>query len=366
VTKQVINLKPGTMNKITKLSFAGERIYCGIDVHKLSWRVNIRSEEFELEDYSQQAEEDVLLSHLRKNYPDAEYELVYEAGFSGFSLQRSLQSKGINCLVINAADVPSSDKDKRRKSDCIDARKLSKALGNGLLKGVFVPQPEMEHIRTLVRQRDRLVQDQIRCKARIKHLLLFSGLKVNEDSCWSGAYIKRLEELDCGDIPLRQALDLALQEYQAIRKLTLQATRQLRMLSQQPLYAKIVSLLRSIPGIGLINAMVILSEIQDIARFKTLDKLCGYAGIVPDLHGSGEEQNVRGITRRSNCYLREAIVESSWSIIRKDPVMLMSYKQYCKRMHPNKAIIKIARHLLNRIRYVWLKEVPYQTGRIDF
>lgn len=354
------------MNKVTELSFLGERIFCGIDVHKLSWRVNIRSEEFELEDYSQQADEEVLLSHLQKNYPGAEYELVYEAGFSGFSLQRSLQRKGFKCLVINAADVPSSDKDKRRKSDCIDARKLSKALENGLLKGVFVPQPEMEHIRSLVRQRNRLVQDQIRCKARIKHLLLFSGLKVEEDSCWSGGYIKRLAELDCGDIPLRQALDLALQEYQGIRSLTLQATRQLRMLSQQLPYAKIVSLLRSIPGIGLINAMVMLSEIQEIARFKTLDKLCGYAGIVPDLHGSGEEQNVRGITRRSNCYLREAIVESSWSIIRKDPAMLMCYKQYCKRMHPNKAIIKIARHLLSRIQYVWLKKVPYQIGRIDF
>lgn len=353
------------MNKVTKLSFLGERIFCGIDVHKLSWRVNIRSEEFELEDYSQYPDEEVLLSHLQRNYPDAEYELVYEAGFSGFSLQRSLQSKGIKCLVINAADVPSSDKDKRRKSDCIDARKLSKALENGL-KGVFVPQPEMEHIRSLVRQRNRLVQDQTRCKARIKHLLLFSGLKVKEDNCWSGGYIKRLEELDCGDIPLRQALDLALQEYQSIRGLTLQATRHIRTLSRQEPYAQIISLLRSIPGIGPINAMVMLSEIQEMSRFKTLDKLCGYAGIVPDLHGSGDEQNVRGITRRSNCYLREAIVESSWSIIRKDPAMLMSYKQYCKRMHPNKAIIKIARHLLSRIQYVWLKKVPYQIGRIDF
>jgi transposase len=57
------------MNKITKFSFAGERIYCGIDVHKLSWRVNIRSEEFELEDYSQQSGEAELLSHLQKNIP---------------------------------------------------------------------------------------------------------------------------------------------------------------------------------------------------------------------------------------------------------------------------------------------------------
>jgi transposase len=354
------------MTKITKVSFAGERIYCGIDVHKLNWRVNIRSEEFELEDYSQQADEERLLSHLRKNYPCAEYELVYEAGFSGFSLQRSLASKGIKCLVINAADVPSSDKDKRRKSDCIDARKLSKALVSQSLKGIFVPQQEMEHIRTLVRQRSKLVQDQTLCKARIKHLLLFSGLKVAEDSCWSSRYIKRLEELDCGDLPLRQALDLALQEYQSIRKLTLQATRQIRVLSQQEPYAKIILLLRSIPGIGVINAMILLSEIQDMSRFKTLDKLCGYAGIVPDLHSSGEEQSVRGITRRSNNYLREAIVEGSWTIVRKDPAMLMYYKQYCNRMHPNKAIIKIAKHLLSRIRYVWLKQEPYQTGRIDF
>ena len=351
------------MTKITKVNFGGEQIYCGIDVHKLSWQVNIRSEEFELEDYSQQADEEVLLSHLRKNYPGADYELVYEAGFSGFSLQRSLQSKGIKCLVINAADVPSSDKDKRRKSDCIDARKLSKALVSRSLKGIFVPPQEMEHIRTLVRQRSKLVEDQTRCKNRIKHLLLFSGLKVEEDGCWSGRYIKRLETLDCMTIHLRQALDLALQQYQSIRNLTLQATRQIRVLSQQAPYAKIISLLRSVPGIGLINAMILLSEIQDMGRFKTLDKLCGYAGIVPDLHSSGDEQSVRGITHRSNHYLRVAIVESSWSIVRKDPAMLMYYKQYCKRMHPNKAIIKIARHLLSRIRYVWLKEEPYQKGQ---
>lgn len=350
------------MTKGTKVSFAGERIYCGIDVHKLSWRVNIRSQEFELEDYSQQAGEETLLSHLRKNYPDASYELVYEAGFSGFSLQRSLECKRINCLVINAADVPSSDKDKKRKNDCIDARKLSKALAGGSLKGIYVPQQDMEHMRTLVRQRCRLVQDQIRCKARIKHMLLFSGCNVQDDKYWSARYINRLQELDCGTTPLRQALDLALQEYLSIRKLILLATRQLRELSMQMPYTKVISLLRSIPGIGLINGMVLLSEIQDMSRFKTLDKLCGYAGIVPDLHASGEEQGVRGITHRSNHYLREAIVESSWVIIRKDPAMLMHYNEYCRRMHSNKAIIKIARHLLSRIRYVWLKKEPYQKG----
>jgi transposase len=362
VTKQLKNSNPGTMRKVTKLNFEGERIYCGIDVHKNSWRVNIRNADFELEDYSQQADEEALLSHLGKYYPGASYEVVYEAGFSGFSLQRSLESKGVKCVVINAGDVPSSDKDKKRKSDCVDARKLSKGLSGHSFKGIYVPHQEMEHIRTLIRQRSRLVEDQIRCKARIKHMLMFSGYKVQDDKYWSRGYIKRLEDLDCGTVHLRQALDLALQEYQSVRKLILQATRQIRELSKQPPYDKVVSLLMSIPGIGLINSMVFFSEIQDMLRFKTLDKLCSFVGIVPDLHSSGDNQSVRGITHRSNHYLRAMIIESSWVIIRKDPTMLLLYNDYCKRMHRNKAIIKIARHLLSRIRFVWLKGMPYEKG----
>ncbi|OQP66422.1 hypothetical protein A3860_13095 [Niastella vici] len=55
-----------------------------------------------------------------------------------------------------------------------------------------------------------------------------------------------------------------------------------------------------------------------------------------------------------------AIVESSWVIIRKDPAVLLLYKKYCSRMIPNKAIIKIAKHLLSRIRTIWLKQTKYE------
>ena len=57
------------MNKINQLSFEGQTIFCGIDVHKKSWRVNVRNDEFELEDYSQDPCEESLLNHLRKRYP---------------------------------------------------------------------------------------------------------------------------------------------------------------------------------------------------------------------------------------------------------------------------------------------------------
>ena len=110
--------------------------------------------------------------------------------------------------------------------------------------------------------------------------------------------------------------------------------------------------------------MVIITELQDMKRFKTLDKLCSYAGIVPDTASSADRTIVKGITHRSNHYLRPAIVESSWVIIRKDPAMLHLYKKYCRKMVPNKAIIKIARHLLSRIRYVWNNKVEYEPGLV--
>ena len=169
------------MSKVKELCFAGQTIFCGIDVHKSSWRVNIRTEEFELEDYSQPPCEQVLINHLHKRYPGAGYKIVYEAGFCGFGIQRLLERSGLDCIVVNPSDVPSSDKDKRRKNDRIDARKLSRELVNKKLEGIYVPDPQLEHVRSLVRQRSRLVRDQTRCKNRIWHLIMFSGLDLQAD-----------------------------------------------------------------------------------------------------------------------------------------------------------------------------------------
>src|ERR1700709_773327 len=105
------------MLKIRQLDFEGQTIFCGIDVHKKSWRVNVRNDEFELENYSQEPSEELLLNHLQKRYPGASFQAAYEAGLSGFGIQRSLKLSGVSCMVVNPADVPLTDKDKKRKSD---------------------------------------------------------------------------------------------------------------------------------------------------------------------------------------------------------------------------------------------------------
>jgi transposase len=267
---------------------------------------------------------------------------------------------------VNAADVATTDKEKRQKTDKIDARKLCEHLQTKKMKGIYVPALNWEHGRSLVRARARIVSNQTRCKNRIWQLFHFSGLALPKDyeagQYWSRSFIKELLATDCGSEELKITLSLYMKDFVQTRLLLVEATRAVRQLCKQPEYQKDMALLRSIPGIGEINAAVILFELQDVSRFKRFDNLCSYVGLVPNTHDSGQTKKTKGITERSNHYLRTALVESSWSVVRKDPALLMKYKAYCRHMEKNKAIIRIAKHLLSRINYVLKNKKEYVPG----
>ena len=58
-------------------------------------------------------------------------------------------------------------------------------------------------------------------------------------------------------------------------------------------------LLKSILSVGKYIAMVVLSEVEDIERFSTLNKLCSYTGIVPSVRNSADKVVHKSITHRS-------------------------------------------------------------------
>jgi transposase len=354
------------MSKINEPSFEGQIIYCGLDVHKTNWKVNARMGNLEIEAYSQNPDPVRLKKYFSKKFPGAELKVAYEAGFCGFGVQRSLSELGVDCMVVNAADIPASDKDRKRKDDKRDARKLSQELGKGSLKGIYIPPAPIERARTLVRLRRRFSVDQVRYKNRIRQMLLFNGLKVNAASeRWSAKYVKQLQQLDCGDVVLNMALGFAIEQYLQSRKLLKDITLGIKNLSKLESFIHVQTILQSIDGIGLINGMVIQTEIMEMRRFKTFDRLCDYAGLVPDIYSTNDKMVSRGVTKRRNEFLRQAIIESSWILIRKDPAMLLKYQEYCSRMHSNKAIIRIGKHLLARIRHVWNNGKLYERGKMS-
>jgi transposase len=118
-------------------------------------------------------------------------------------------------------------------------------------------------------------------------------------------------------------------------------------------------LAEDVPGISTLTAMILLTELHEITRFRSVDELCSYIGLIPDTQSTSEKEHVGGMTQRGHSCLRWLLIEASWVAIRKDPAMMEAFNEYCKRMKKSKAIIRIARKLLNRIRYVLKNQAEY-------
>lgn len=341
------------MEYANRVDFTGQPLYIGMDVHKKSWTVSIFMEHLEHKTFTQPPDVEVLVSYLHRHFPGASYQAVYEAGFCGFWIHDRLKEHGISCLVANPADIPTRDKERRRKGDRSDSRKLARGLRSGEIEGIYVPARATVEDRSLIRTRQAMVRKQTRCKNQIKSLLHFYGLPVPDTATsWSRNFVRSLESLRLERQSGHLALNAHLEELVHLRQIIAQLNRDLLALSRTDEYRGSVQLLRTVPGISTLSAMVFLTELGDLSRFASLDKLCGYVGLTPDTHASGEKADTGDITRRCNPLLRSLLIECSWTAVRKDPALALAYHDFCQRARKNKAIVKIARKLLNRIRFV--------------
>jgi transposase len=330
-----------------------------MDVHKKSWSVSIHTEHFEHKTFTQSPEVEILVNYLRRTFPGATYHCVYEAGFSGFWIHERLRERGIHSMVVNPADVPTKDKERAGKADRVDCRKLARNLRNGDLRGIHVPSREQQEDRQLVRTRQSMVRKQTRCKNHIKSILYFYGIPIPEKGHWSRRFLQWIEGIAMERTSGQLALQSHLEELKHLRQIIAGLNRSILALSRTEQYRDQVILLRTVPGISTLTAMVLLTEIQDISRFPSLDKLASYAGLVPQITSSGEEDYTHGITNRRNAMLRTVLVEAAWVAVRKDPAMAMAFLKLSRRMKKTKAIVAIARKLLNRIRFVLRNQRPY-------
>ena len=350
-------------NKTTKiLDFTGHNIYVGLDVHAKSWAVNIIVDDIVHRQYTQVPDAVALYNYLSTHFPGANYYCAYECGFCGYHHHRKLIELGIQNIVINAADLPITNKEKVNKKDPVDSRRLSHALKNNQIHGIYVFTPEHEQLRTLFRMRCRAAKEHRRVKNRIRSFLHYYGITPPDElkpDYWPLAFIHWLEHLTLSASAGTLSLKYLLKAYHNTREQLLDVTRELRKQIKTS-YHKTYLLLQTIPGIGPLTAMCLIAEIGDITRFKSCKQLASYVGFVPRSHQSGEKDPAGSLTYRSNKYLRSSIVEAAWVAMRHDPALLKYYKERIVKSKPQITIIKVAHKLLNRVRYIWINQEEYQ------
>lgn len=343
---------------LSKNSFEGKTIVAGLDVHKKNWFVTIRTGEIELATKVFEPDVCKLVSYLRRTYTGAKFIIGYEAGYTGFWIYEQMRVFGIECRVFNAADIPTNDKESKLKTDRSDSRKIARELINNHINSIYVPDRQMQELRSFIRQRFTIVKEMTRIKNRIKSFLSFYGIPLRTDfvlvqTHWSKNFINWLEQIQMNTETGKETLMSMIRQLTFLRNELLLITKKLRTIMICKEYKEIYNRLKSIPGIGVNTAMMLISEICDIKRFKSVDKLACFIGIIPNEYSSGNSKRIGGLTSRGKSQLKQVLIEASWMAIRKDPYLTNFFNESAKRMVKQKAIIKIARKLVSRIHHVW-------------
>jgi transposase len=337
----------------------GKDVFIGIDLHLRTWHVTVRTEEDELFSGSIPGKWEALRSIVDR-YKDNRIHAVYEAGYFGFWLYDRLVDYGVDCIVTPPSLVP-QEYGNRVKTDRRDSRKLAHLLAKGMLKRVWVPTEEERYHRQVIRRRRQLVRDRVRVQNRIKGELRFHGIAIGEvpHGKWTMVYVKKLRSIRFENRWMQESFNRLLETYEFLNTQIRKQTELVRELSEKPLYCERAKILRSIPGIGILGAMEVLLELQDVSRFRRAEQLAAYVGLTPCQYSSADKIRMGRITGIGKKEVRTTLVEASWQLIRKDGVMRRKYERIKARSGAKRAIVAVARTLLLRIRRMLLDSEAY-------
>lgn len=255
---------------------------------------------------------------------------IYEAGWSGFWLARWLQKQGIEVHVVQPSSVPTDRRQRRAKSDGIDAELLLRTL-LAWLRGeprvcsmVPIPDEHDEDARRCVRERAELISERVGLVNRINAVLATLGAGDYNPLLQSRR--RRLDQLRTalGEPLLPNARAkierlLARLELVLVQIVELERERDAIVEADAPDHATaMIQQLIRLRGIGVQSATVLVRE-AFVRRFPNGKALGAYAGLTATPYNSGGIEREQGIGKAGNRRLRSLMVELAWIWQRYQP-----------------------------------------------
>lgn len=317
-----------------------------------------------------------MIEMLRKRSKEAagtQIIFAYEAAGQGFCLCDELEAAGITCHVLAPTKIARSVRHRSSKTDEKDAERILEVLRGHYLAGnelpdVWVPDKQTRDDREMVRAR---LDSQDKCtqvKTQVRMLLKRNGLVKPESAgaAWTKAYRAWLKALSGGDLvkpnpgecdaPLgfgaRQHLSSLLRQIQALEKETQTLDQVIATLAQTPRYCASVAKLNELKGVGLIVAMVFLTELGDAARFKNRRQIGAFLGLAPESYETGETNDRKGhITHQGPSRVRYVLNQAVWLRVRFDAREKMIYERIAAKnpKHKKVAVVAAMRRLAIRM-----------------
>ncbi|MBS7528862.1 IS110 family transposase [Fusibacter paucivorans] len=389
-------------------------LFLGIDIGKRTHVASLISEKgqvlFKAFSFNNTLEGGEALINKLQNFVDSydEIEVGMEAtGHYWLSLYSFLIDQNLKVYVVNPLQTDGWRKGteiRKRKTDIIDSLLIAELIRYGDFLETTLANDEMLSLRNLSRFRNYLIQSTSDLKR--KAIAVLDQVFPEYETVFSNIFGKTSKEIllhfssasDFESITANQ-LNEALEQFRmkkfAQRKIQALSTLapnsfgikialdsfslQLKMIIEQLnfiesqiqnieselelLLQKLNSPITTIPGIGPVNAAVILGEIGDIKRFSTPAKLVAYAGLDATVSQSGEYSSTSNrMSKRGSPHLRTAIFSAAFIASNNDPVFKAYYeKKRAEGKHHFVAVNAVARKMCNTIHAILTQNVPYDS-----
>jgi transposase len=198
----------------------------------------------------------------------------YEAGPTGYGLQRLIERLGHTCIVAAPSLIPKRAGD-RVKTNRRDAEGLARLLRAGELTPVWVPDGRHEAMRELTRAREAALVDLTRKRQQVSSMLLrlgrhYPGIK------WNARHRSWLANLRLDYPEQRFALEEMLQAERQAGERIGRLEQAIRETLADWTLAPIVPALMAMRGLDLVAAVTLLAEIGDLSRFENPRQLMAY------------------------------------------------------------------------------------------
>ena len=245
------------------------------------------------------------------------------------------------------------------KTDQIDASVLAHLARMNYIPKAYAASKEMRDLRQLLRHREWMVNQRSKAKNRIHAVLAAYNLISPVTDLFGVAGREYLHEVMEED--LRPSARQVVEDHLAmIDHLTERIHAIEKNISLNERQNHIVNILKSMPGVGRLIALILLAEIGDISRFHSPKALCSWAGLTPKVHSSDAVVQHGHITKEGSRYLRTAMVQAATTACRVSPKWYRVHEHMALRCGRRAARVAVARRLLTVIYYMWKKDQPYQ------
>ena len=251
------------------------------------------------------------------------------------------------------------------KTDKLDARGLNRLQRTGTLPTVWIPPGALRDQRDLPRTRMVLTRERTRLKNRIHATLAKYGLRLEGTSDLFGR--RGRQWLLTTALPTlaphsRYATERLLEQLDVVAAQIEGFERRLRAVFAP---TPELQLLRTLPGVGEVLAVVILLEVGDIRRFPRAAQLAAYAGTTPRVHASGGRTHYGPSRGDINRYLKWAFVEAASTAYRTHSTrphqhVRSLYTRIQQRKGHATAVGAVARHLAEATYWILTKREPYR------